>query len=591
MLHHRSAWPERAGEAIDLVWQALTIQRELGDLEGEGSSLATLGVLHERLGDAEQALALYLQAITVSERVRDTAVADELKTSLAERHATAYERAVPLLVRLGRPAEAFDLAERARARTFLDQLGNARVDVRGRADAGLVLQEEVLRQDLAALERELWAARVRLDVERELTLRGEVAAKRRALEDLLTRLKLSNPEYAALRTVAPLDLRGVQRQLDRQTTLLSYFVTAEATLAFVVTGDALHVERLPAPGEDVHAAVQALRSALATAGRRPAAGQPAPAQLKQLYDVLIAPVRARITTPVLGIVPHGELHYVPFAALTDGARYLGDAHTLFTLPSASVLEFIPAKRKRGPSPRALVLGQGQADGFSPLPQAELEAQAVAKLFRTRPLLAAAATETALRTGAPGAQIIHLAAHGQLDAASPLFSRIVLAPDGESDGSLELHEVYGLDLSQAHLVVLSACDTQLGPRSRGDDVVGLSRAFIYAGAPTVVATLWQVDDEATGHLMTAFYRELAAGRTAAAALQAAQAATRATYPHPYHWAAFVLSGDPSTVARPGPAARADGGGLWLVALGAAVAGAGGLVWRRRRAARHVRGRTM
>jgi CHAT domain-containing protein len=125
---------------------------------------------------------------------------------------------------------------------------------------------------------------------------------------------------------------------------------------------------------------------------------------------------------------------------------------------------------------------------------------------------------------------------------------LLAPDETHDGSLTVQDVYGLDLARADLVVLSACETQLGAQSRGDELVGLTRAFVYAGAPTVIASLWSVNDQATAVLMAAFYRHLREGRSKAQALQAAQSETRALYPHPYYWAAFVLTGDPG--AAPG-----------------------------------------
>jgi CHAT domain-containing protein len=131
----------------------------------------------------------------------------------------------------------------------------------------------------------------------------------------------------------------------------------------------------------------------------------------------------------------------------------------------------------------------------------------------------------------------------LNATNPLFSRILLSPDGADAGAVEVREVYGLDLSGTDLVALSACETQLGEHGRGDDIVGLNRAFMAAGASHVVASLWTVDDAATSMLMRAFYKNLKRGMSKAAALQAAQAATRKKYPHPYYWAAFVLTGDP------------------------------------------------
>ncbi len=120
---------------------------------------------------------------------------------------------------------------------------------------------------------------------------------------------------------------------------------------------------------------------------------------------------------------------------------------------------------------------------------------------------------------------------------------VLSSDKENDGVLEVHEVYEMDLTQTDLVVLSACETKLGKRSRGDDIIGLNRAFIYAGASSVIATLWKVNDRATKDFMIAFYKQLKHGKSKAEALRTAQRKIRATYPHPYYWAGFVLTGDP------------------------------------------------
>jgi CHAT domain-containing protein len=267
-----------------------------------------------------------------------------------------------------------------------------------------------------------------------------------------------------------------------------------------------------------------------------------PPVLVQLHEWLIAPVQAYLKTPVLGIIPYNVLHYVPFAALSDGRRYLGEQNTIYVLPNASSLPFVTKKRKSEPG-TLLAMANGQPVGLPALHNADAEVQAIATLYHTQPLLGSAATRSAFVAQAAQAGIIHVAAHGQLNPAAPLLSRIVLAPDGANDGSLTVADVYGLDLQQADLVVLSACQTQVGAFSAGDDIVGLTRAFIYAGAPSVVSSLWSVDDQATGMLMTAFYTHLKQGKSKAEACRAAQADTRAKYPHPYYWAAFVLTGDP------------------------------------------------
>jgi CHAT domain-containing protein len=258
--------------------------------------------------------------------------------------------------------------------------------------------------------------------------------------------------------------------------------------------------------------------------------------------MIITPLRPYLKTRQIGIIPHNVFHYLPFAALTDGQRYFGDDHLLFYLPSASVLPFIKEKRK--PIPKSLLaLSQGQAEGLPLLQYADRTAEDVARLYNTMALTNSAATETAFRARTNSSDIIFIAAHGKLNTLNPLFSQIVLAPDKSNDGVLEVHEVYGLDLKSVSLVVLSACQTQLGEHSQGDDIIGLNRAFIYAGTPTVVASLWSVQDKQTGELMVSFFKHLKEGMSKAEALQAAQREMRANYPHPYYWAAFVLTGEP------------------------------------------------
>jgi CHAT domain-containing protein len=371
--------------------------------------------------------------------------------------------------------------------------------------------------------------------------------------------------------VAPLALAEAQNLLDERTTLLSYVVADDKTYAFVITHKSLHLAELAVSEQDLIAAADELHAF--------ASLDETPPSLARLYDWLIAPIRQHLKTPLLGIIPHRILHYVPFAALANGKRYLGNDYTLFYLPNASALPFIQQKRKPA-NETLLAVAQGQAEGLPILRYASAEAQEIARLYHVEPLLGAAATESAFLARAGEAGLIHIAAHGQFNSAQPLFSRLVLAADSDSDGSLSVADVYGLDLKQAVLVTLSACQTQVGAQSRGDDIVGLARAFIYAGSPTVIASLWSVDDQATGMLMTAFYKHLRQGKSKAASLRAAQAETRARYAHPYYWSAFVLTGDPG-MDRERPPERAV---LWVAIIFATAVGVGlfvSIIQRRRR----------
>ena len=560
-------------KALGTYRQALPIMQQVDDPLAESKVMKNIGQAYEGAGDLEKALGTYRQAIAIQEDVRASAGVEEFKTSLAGQSASVYEKATLLMMRMNRPQEAFEMAEHARARTFLDQLGNARIDVRKGADAQLVQQEQDLRLELQTLQRTL-AQQHSLpqnaqNAEVLRSLGEQISARQQAYEDLLTRIKLSNPEYASLVSVSPLTLTQTQQLLDANTTLLDYYVTMSTTLAFVITRDSFNAISLTVSQSDLSAAINQFR-------RFDDLSTPAPATLRQLYDWLIAPVKDKLHTRVLGIVPHGILHYLPFAALplpSEGSapvRYLMDDYTLFHLPSTSVLPFVQAKHTDAGN-TTLALAMSSPPGFEALQYANGEARSIAALFGTQPLVDKAATETAFDAQAGQARLVHLAAHGELNQANSLFSRIMLAPDQNNDGALEVHEVYGLTLQHTDLVVLSACDTQLGKQSLGDDIVGLNRAFIYAGAPTVVASLWSVNDEATGFLMQAFYKHLKDGMGKAEALRAAQDDTRIKYPNPFYWAAFVLTGDPGPAPEPAfqPVWVVVGVGVVLLLLGAAA----------------------
>ena len=258
----------------------------------------------------------------------------------------------------------------------------------------------------------------------------------------------------------------------------------------------------------------------------------------QLYQQLIEPLQSHLSTSKLVIVPHHRLHYVPFAALTDGDKYLIDDYIISTLPSASVMGFLQEKRKPN-NEQMLALGNPTLD----LPFAQQEVESISNLYNSQTFLGVKATESTVWSQANQASILHLATHAQYNSISPLFSSLSFVEGEGYDGRLEVHELYGLDLTAAtNLVVLSACQTQIGELSKGDELVGLNRAFLYAGTPSVIASLWNVDDEATGLLMERFYSYLQSGESKAKALQLAQQDTKEEFAHPYYWSGFVLTGD-------------------------------------------------
>jgi CHAT domain-containing protein len=362
-------------------------------------------------------------------------------------------------------------------------------------------------------------------------------ACRHSHDDLITRLRLSAPRYAAQVGVDPLRLPQIQRLLPSGTTLLSYLVTPEKTLAFLVTPTTIKALVLPVGQFQLEAAVPKL------------GGDEADTAVRAFYRMVVAPLATELRTPRVLLLPSGILNQVSFAALAGDGKLFGDEHAICYLPSASALQFLPW-RPAPKHPELLAVSNRDAGkGFNPLARVDGEARAIAALYGGMAI--ANVTESEFVAKAPGADYLHIAAHGELDVRNPTFSRLLLSPDPTNDGSLRTAEIQGLDLRRADLVTLSACETARGVSSASDDFQSLSRAFLYAGAQSVIATLWPVDDETASILMPAFYRHLQAGKSKASALQTAQQETRkkmteqlaAGDPNHRNWAAFILTGLP------------------------------------------------
>lgn len=267
-----------------------------------------------------------------------------------------------------------------------------------------------------------------------------------------------------------------------------------------------------------------------------------PEELKELYRLLIKPIKEFLPTdPEAKVVfiPHQALFLVPFAALREqSGKYLIEKHTIAYSPSIQVLAYTAKLRDRAQGSGALLVGNPTND-LRDLPNAEIEVTAIAQFFKTKAIIGKDATKAAILTKISDARIIHLATHGDFNDTNGLESSISFAYDGKKPITLTAGEVLKLNL-KAELVVLSACNTAKG-KITGDGVIGLSRAFILAGTPSIIVSLWYIPDAETGKLMPEFYRNLQANSDRAQALRQAMLTTMRDYPHPRNWAAFTLIG--------------------------------------------------
>jgi CHAT domain-containing protein len=506
----------------------------------------SLGQLAADTGDTVTAEAHFTGAIAMIEDLRAPLPADEFRTAFMADKLVPYAEMVRLCLASGdsaRVVEALGYVERARSRALVEMVRGV-VPVqrppRDAAEAALLAQLEALREDLNWFYNQVNRP-PDADTSRVAGVMGDLHAAIRTREAMVLELTRQIVQYGAdpLSRIAPSEIQPLRDALGDGTALVEYFSLDGRYLAFVLTDSGLSVHRDLGDEQTIEQALGQLRFQLDTFryGREavhahlPQLVRRAQHYLGVLYDALLRPLEAAIGARRLAIVPHRALHYLPFQALYDGTGYLIERREVCYAPSAAVLQHCLARPRR-PLGRALLLGV--PDERAPLVRDEV--LALAPLFaESNALLDDQATLAALRTHSPTADVIHLACHGQFRPDNPLFSSVRL-----SDGWLTVRDAYSLDL-QCELVTLSACETGMSSVTPGDEVLGLTRGFLSAGAPALVVSLWTADDACTASLMALFYGRLQAGESPAAALRSAQCAVLQTMPHPYFWSPFILVG--------------------------------------------------
>ncbi len=536
-------------QAEQRIAAALVISRENGLPSLTFQAHTLQGRLAAARQDSGVAKAAYDQAIVALERLRGQLMMEFRAEFLTDKQAV-YEEMVQLCLADGQTTDALRYVERAKSRALLDLI-TYRVDLSIRAR---VPEDEPLVERLTALRAE----RDRLyhrwhsddkpddasghwdDADRH-QLQADVLALEKQITETWHRLLIRNADYAQNAAMWQVQVEDVQPELAADTAVLEYFVAQGELLLFVVTRKAVRVVPLSGAAAQLPRLLNLLRlnnstMARSRAEQRPYLVQNAQALLTKLHKLLLQPAVLHLAGKKrLIVVPHGLLHYLPFPALYDGERYLAENFEVSYLPSSSLLRYYRQVDTAVSGMAVLAHSQG-----GKLPYVLEEAVQVAALGQGELYLEDAATVANLTMRAAGNRYIHLAAHGEFRADNALFSGISLA-----DGWLTTLDVFNLRF-QASLVTLSACDTGRSVISGGDELLGLMRAFLAAGAAALLLTLWAVDDRSTAVLMTDFYRDLLAGSGKGAALRQAQCRMIRSgpdqYAHPYFWAPFYLVGE-------------------------------------------------
>jgi len=574
------------GEAQRYFQNAL----ERGDQIGAGKilwePLFYLGQCHENMKDYKQALACYRNSIAAIDHIRGQILSDFYKVGFGKNKIRIYESLISLLYRLNKndlaregAKEIFSVVEKAKARAFLETLGELKNDFRSRLNLPLKKKESEISGSISSLLQEM--SQGDLSRSRMAELQNALKQSEDEYLRLISRMRTEAPEVADVVSPLPVGVEQVQEWLlDEKTAILEYFLGDSQSFLFSMTKKELAIFPLP-PRNEIEKSINAYTKLLSDPPRGKWKGLLAAKRLSQ--DLLFSALE---TLPEsierLVIIPDGLLYYLPFETLalfprdqSSGENFLISKYAISYAPSCSSLLFLKERKKKDRYPKTfLAFGNPlspsdvplsrkskisiarimketyEARGFvfSSLAQSKREVKKISRLFSKNDrdvYLGKDACEEMVKTvRLEDYQIIHFACHGFLDEKMPMRTALVLSSgeDEKEDGFLQVREIANLHLA-AELVVLSACQTGRGSLERGEGILGLTRIFFYSGARSVVSTLWEIGDKATAEFMRQFYHCLSQKNDKAQALRLAKLSMlKSKYFHPFYWAAFVLHGE-------------------------------------------------
>lgn len=630
--------------------QALKTFTRLSDQINQAAVYYALGRLELKAGNHAAAEKHLLLSIQVTETIRRLSNSRDLTAAFSATIYERYEKYIECLMRQreaqparGLVVQAFEISERARARSLAELLRATQTGLGPGLDPELAEQEKTLRQSLRVREDHRVALLSSKKDEREAlaALETEMARLEAAYKQVAEAIRSRHPSYWELTRPEAWDLRRIQVQVisDAETVLLEYGLGEDKSYVWAVTRDSIRSYEIPARALITESAGKVYKSLEAFPGT--AAAEEFTPAAQELGRMVLSPVAAELNKRRVIVVADGALNYIPFQVLpvpSLGNEPLVASHEVVNAPSATILgELRQGAAQHRPAAKVLAAfgdpvfapdnaRRNEAGGGGELAAAQtfegarwrhvrrdieldadsLDPSAIPRLFYAKRELAhllniaaggeafvatdfSATRERLLSTDLTQYAILHFATHGFLNPQRPEHSGLILSTvdrnGKEQNGFVSLQDIYQLR-APTNLVVLSACRTALGKDVRGEGLLGLTRGFMYAGASSVVASLWKVDDEATAELMKQFYSNmLKEGMTPAEALRAAQNSVRQNpdWRSPHYWAAFTLQGEYRRVIKPASAASATASYWKMVAGGGALLAllAGAVWWYRRR----------
>jgi len=576
-------------EAIKSYKKAIELAYKINGRQILWEAHLGLGQCYEKRNKFSQAAMSYKRAIHVIDHIRSQIFLDTYKAGFLRDKLKVYEFLICLLYRMNMDdpsnsytEEIFYTVERAKSRAFLESLAESRIDIRESLNPELKNKESELSSRISLIIQEL--SRPDLSKKKRQVLLSKLRLEEDEYISLIFRMRVEVPELVNLASAEPCDVNQVRQHLDGKTGVIEYFLGENKSFMFFITKNEFGVYGLPSRRE----IEKSIKAYLKTLSGSPEGEFKGALAAKRIYRELLYPAERNIPESVenLIIVPDGILYNLPFETLIPDTQdhrphndYLIANYKISYVPSSSALLFLSKNKIKSRNMKGLLAfgnpsymlkdsskrtkSKAQADilrelyldqgfDFSPLPYAEREILKISSYFSEDKkdiyLKDEAREEIFKRAPLRDYQIIHFACHGFLAEEFPFRSALVLSLDDDprEDGFLQVRELYNLRL-KADLVVLSACQTGKGKLERGEGILGLPRVFFYAGARSVMLTLWRINDESTAKFMSLFYRYLSEGYDKAEALHLAKLdMISSKFSHPFYWAAFILNGDSSSI---------------------------------------------
>lgn len=482
--------------------------------------------------DYENALEYYQRSVDQIEKTRATVTNVRHRILYFETKNELYESTIKLLVLLKQHEKALLYAERSKARSFLDLVGNKFIASNNNNANNIINKinnnEYEIKNIMANIDQD--------DEMKQESIR-KISIKGKEIKELSSQLSDNYPEIASNIAVVSIPLGKIQRIIDKNTKLIEYYVGKNTTYVWTIGKSSINFCELDVKEAELEELVQKV-----TDGMHDRTKKRYTEKNEKLYNLLFKPVEKYIShSDRICIIGHSYIHNLPFQALHSKGTYLLEKYRIFYAPSAATYYFIKLYQ-RPKKLKILAIGNpNSALNQMNLPYAEVEVKNIKKLYpESTVFIGNEANKTNLLNSIGNSGIIHFATHALFNSYEPMKSGLCLSSKEQKVELLTAEEINTLNLD-AYLVVLSACDTAKGKITKSDELLSLTRSFMISGSSSVISTLWKVDDEATTFLITKFYEELKANEKIEA-LRVAQIETMKKYKSPYYWGAFILAGD-------------------------------------------------